>query len=140
MPLYHSLNCSGGVVQHLRRLLGQTAVQQEQGVEELAEVQLRQRQSGRLEGADDVQPRSPGVVVAAQPVHRRGRVRAAAEVARAGPSGPLPSLAVPLGQTDRLVPVARQRRDHEQPRGRQVALLAVEGQVPEAFGQASCRR
>jgi hypothetical protein len=102
-------------------------VQQEQGIEKLAEVQLRQRAPWRSEGVDDVQPRSPRVVVSSQAVHRRGRVRTAAEIARTRPAGPLPSLAEPLGQADCLMPITRQHRDQEQPRGSQVALLMENG-------------
>ena len=53
-------------------------------------------------------PRSPYTVAAYAP---------RLEIARAGASGPLPSLAIPLGQADCLGPVTRQHRDEEQSRG-----------------------
>ena len=66
---------------------------------------------------------------------RRGRVSGATEIARAWPSGPLPPLAKPLGEADRLGPLTRQRRDDDQSCGSQVALLAVEWQISDALGQ-----
>ena len=52
-------------VQQLHRRCGQAPVQQQQRVEELAEVDLRQRPSRRRKGVDDIQPGRSGVVVPA---------------------------------------------------------------------------
>ena len=77
-------------------------------------------------------PRSPCTVAAAYAP--RLRLPARGRPARSHPSRNRSA------RRDRLGPVARRAPCHdEQPRGRQMALLAVEGQVPEAFGQSSWR-
>ena len=138
MPLCQARNSSGGVAITSSAASGLAAVQQQQRVEELAEVDLGHGRRGRLERVDDVQPVGPGRVVAAQSVDRRDGVRRPAEVAGAGPARPLPALAEPLANGQRLVPVAGEAGDHHQPRGGQVALLAEE-RAGRAAGRPSVR-
>ena len=86
----------------------------------------------------------PAVVVPAQPVDGRRGVGAAAEVAGARPAGPLPSLAEPLGQRERLVPVARQRGRRRSaapwPGGPPRGGTAGPGAVRPAAGRPAGRR
>jgi hypothetical protein len=60
-------------------------VQQEPGIEELAEADLCERVSGRRQASGDIQLGCPRVFGATQPVHCRGRVRGTLFARRTGP-------------------------------------------------------
>jgi hypothetical protein len=66
-------------------------------------------------------------------VDRRRRIGGSAEDTGSLSTSPLQALAEPLGQGDRLVPVADQGGHDDQLGGRQVALLAMKRQVARAF-------
>jgi len=116
------------------RLLGAATVQEQQGIEELVVMEAGRRPARGGQRVHDVQPLRPGVIVPAQAVHRGRGVGAAGEVPGPRPSRLLPALAELPGQGHRLVPVTRQDGHDDQPRRRQVSLLAVEGQVADPFG------
>ena len=114
-------------------LAGPAPVQQQNGVEELVDVGIGDRPLRRGQGRNDVQPVRPRVVVAAQPVDRPCGVRAPVEIAGPWPPGALPSLAEPVGEDDRLVPIASQRGDDDESGRGEVALLAMERQFGDPF-------
>ena len=112
-------------------------VQQQHGVEELPVVDVGNPSARRGHGVHHLQPRRPGIIIAAQSVHGGNGVGTPAEVAGARPAGSLPALEESFAESDRFVPVTRQRGDHQQPRRGQVALLLMERQIADTLTEDS---